>query len=93
MDQFISSVTSDIYPISNDSPTGSGPVRIIDKSTAPINFPEGSQAGAVVREIRYRITFHDYGARKTAELIVKSGRYGEFELGQVYFTEFVYLGL
>ena len=55
--------------------------------------PADMDGEAAVREIRFSLVIADDGRRKKAELKVKSGRYGRFELGQTYFSEFIYLGM
>ena len=57
----------------------------------PVNFPENSRY-----KIRYRLKIGNLngdGSRKYAELYVMHGRYGNFGLASVYYTEFIYMGI
>jgi len=83
---FINGVESGIYPIDPIYGYGWSRTALADA----INFP----TNAVDRYLRYKLTILDYGARKTAELRVKSGKYGDFDRdAHVYLTEFIYFGM
>ncbi len=62
-----------------------------DEPSMPVNFPENSRY-----KIRYRLKIGNLngdGSRKYAELYVMHGRYGNFGLASVYYTEFIYTGM
>lgn len=86
MATFSNEVVSGIYPIDPSYGYGWSRTQVGDE----IKFP----ANAVDRYLRYKLTILDDGARKTAELKVKSGKYGDFDRNaHVYLTELIYLGM
>ena len=86
---FSSRIAEEIYPIQ----TGVWSFTNVGEG---VDFPELDPMAPdeVVRYVRYRLTISDHGARKTAELEVKSGIYGDFDQNaRVYHTELIYLGM
>ncbi len=56
-----------------------------------VTFPSGTRY-----KIRYKLEIgnsNTEGTRKYAELYVMHGRYGDFDLAPVYYTEFIYTGM
>jgi len=89
---FKSAVRDRIYPIQygtwEQTAVGTG-----SEYPDPLLLPAGHHP----RTLRYLLTIEDAdasGRRKTVELQVKSGEYGQFINGaQIYYTELIYLGM
>jgi hypothetical protein len=83
----------EIVDFGAEAKKGIEPAYVVEKDgpSKPVTFPGGSRY-----TIRYKLKIGNAngdGSRKYAELCVMHGRYGDFGLASVYYTEFIYTGM